>query len=48
MKKKEALEQVRSLSIRKQLGKTFDHERLISKRIKEETEFEKLNKATHS
>lgn len=48
MKRKEALEQNRSLSIRKQLGKTFDHERLISKRLKEETEFDKLNKATHS
>jgi hypothetical protein len=48
MRKKEELQQVHSLSIRKQLGKTFDHERFINKRLKEDGEFKKVNKATHS
>ena len=34
------------MSIRKQLGKTFDRERDTKKRLKEESEFDKTNKAS--
>lgn len=46
MKKKEELLEQHHISIRKQLGKTFDRERDTKKRLKEETEFDKTNKAS--
>lgn len=48
MQKKEELQQQHHLSIRKQLGKTFDRERQLNKRLKEESEYGKTSKATHS